>query len=125
LGYELCDSRACSRFDVTEAKVKFAVPATPANHDLLAYRIDSQRVAIVTEKLFPTIREPAELIQALAQFIAELKIVSETHSARSAFIGDLAMGAHWTISRMASDSQQSLNSRGSHPTRAKAMRRPS
>jgi hypothetical protein len=66
LGYELCDSRACSRFDVTEAKVKFAVPATPAKHDLLAYRIDSQRVAIVTEKLYPAIREPAELVRALA-----------------------------------------------------------
>src|SRR5262245_47338035 len=77
LGYELCDSRACSRIDVTEAKVKFAVPSTPANHDLLAYRVDSQRVAVVTEKLFPVIREPAELVRTLAQFIPELKIVSE------------------------------------------------
>jgi hypothetical protein len=98
LGYELCDSRACSRFATAEAKAKFAVPATPANHDLLGYRIDSQRVAIVTAKLFPVSREAAELVRPLAQFIPELRIVSETHSARSAFIGDLAMGAHWTIS---------------------------
>src|SRR5262249_26054147 len=56
------------------------------------------RVAIVTEKLGLVSRDPAELVRPLAQFIPKLEIVSETHKARSAFIGDLAMGADWTIS---------------------------
>jgi hypothetical protein len=78
--------------------VKFGVPATPATHDLLAYRIDSQRVAIVTEKLGPVSREPVELVRPLAQLIPQLEIVSQTHQARSGFTGNLVMGGHWTIS---------------------------
>jgi hypothetical protein len=63
----------------------------------LAYRIDSQRVAILSEKLGSVSREPAGVIRPLAQFIPELKIVSATENARAAFVGDLAIGAHWTI----------------------------
>jgi hypothetical protein len=59
---------------------------------------DGGSIAIVTEKLFSVIREPAEVVQPLPQFIAELKVVPETQSARSAFVGDLAIAAHWTIS---------------------------
>src|SRR5262245_50292702 len=98
LGYQLCDTRTCSQFAVTQARVKFTVAAPAANHDLLAYRVDSQRVAIVTEKFGLVSRDPAETVRPVAQFIPKLEIVSETHNARPAFIGDLAMGADWTIS---------------------------
>jgi hypothetical protein len=98
LGYQLCDSHTCSRFTVIRAKVKFSVPAPQIDHDLLAFRIDSQRVAIVTEKLGPGSREAAELVRPLAQLIPQLGIVSQTHQAHSAFTGNLAMGAQWTIS---------------------------
>jgi hypothetical protein len=98
LGYQLCNSRACSRFAVTQAKVKFTVPPPQTDHDLLAYRIDSQRVAIVTETLGPLSREPSETVRPIARFIPQLEVVPETHDARPAFKGDLAMGADWTVS---------------------------
>ena len=96
-GYQLCDSRACGAFATLQSTANFNVEESPQSQDRLAYRVDSQRVVIVTEMLNALTSEPSDLIRPLAQLIPQVAILPEGHEARSRFAGDLRMGARWTI----------------------------
>ena len=102
LGYQLCDSRACGAFATLDARAKFNVEERPLSQDLLAYRLDSRRVVIVTQMLHRLGTEPTDLIQPLARFIPQVAILPEPHEARSRFVGDFRLGARWTIASKSS-----------------------
>ncbi len=96
-GYQLCDSRGCGEFATLDARANFNVEEPPQSQDLLAYRLDSRRVVIVTQMLHRLSTEPTDLIRPLAQFIPQVATLPDRHEARSRFVGHFRLGARWTI----------------------------
>jgi len=101
-GYQLCDSHACGAFATLDSRANFNVEEPKRSQDLLAYRLDSQHVVIVTQMLHRFSIEPTDLIRPLARFIPQVAILPERHEARSRFVGDFRLGARWTIASKSS-----------------------
>src|SRR6266567_2398936 len=101
-GYQLCDSRSCGAFVTLDARANFNVEGPPQSQDLLAYRLDSRRVVIVTQMLQRLSTEPTDVIRPLAQFIPQVAILPDRHEARSRFVRDFRLGARWTIASKSS-----------------------
>jgi hypothetical protein len=97
-GYELCDARSCTGPATVDAKATLDVQEPRPDPNRLAYRVDSQRVAILTDMTAHTVARPGDTIRPVAQFIPPLTIVAENDDVRKRFNGQLAMGAHWKIS---------------------------
>src|SRR5262245_33707473 len=97
-GYELCDARSCTGPATVDAKATLDVQEPRPDPNRLAYRVDSQRVAILTDMTARIVARPGDLIRPIAQFIPSLTIVPQNDEVRTRFNGQLAMGAHWTIS---------------------------
>jgi len=96
-GYQLCDSKACSDVAVATTQTKLNIEEPSPNQYLLAYRVDSQRVVIVTETSNPVSGDHTDLIRPLARFVPQIAILPPRHEARSRFVGDFGMGVPWTI----------------------------
>jgi hypothetical protein len=97
-GYELCDARSCTGPATVDAKATLDVQESRPDPNQLAYRVDSQRVAILTDMTAHTVARPGDAIRPIAQFIPPLTIVPQNDDVRQRFNGQLAMGAHWKIS---------------------------
>jgi hypothetical protein len=97
-GYELCDARSCTGPATVDAKATLDVQESRPDPNRLAYRVDSQRVAILTDMTAHTVARPGDAIRPIAQFIPSLTIVPQNDDVRKRFKGQLAMGAHWKIS---------------------------
>jgi hypothetical protein len=96
-GYQLCDSLACAPPAIETAHIRLDVQEAPAPAQLLGYRVDAQRVALVTARHSALTSDPDDAIRPLAQFLPPVWLLPAGHPARSQFTGDFEMGSHWTI----------------------------
>jgi hypothetical protein len=96
-GYQLCDSRACAPPAMESASVRLDVQEPEPPVRLLGYRVDAQRVALVTATQSALTSDPVDAIKPLAQFLPRIWPLPPDHPARSEFAGDFTMGGHWTI----------------------------
>ena len=95
--YQLCDSHMCTPVTMSVAKTVIDVQETPPRQSLLAYRLDSQRVVIVTEMKDSIGNQVSDLLRPVARMIPQIALIPENQAARSRFVGDFRMGAPWVI----------------------------
>jgi hypothetical protein len=96
--HQLCDSRRCAAVTISTAQTAFDVQeAVPADSPRLAYRADSQRVAIVTDMKDRVNPKPPDLIHLVARMVPPMFVIPENERARSRFSGRFALGGRWSI----------------------------
>jgi hypothetical protein len=95
--HQLCDSHTCTAVTMSVAKTVIDVQEPPPTQSLLAYRLDSQRVVIVTEMKDSIGNQASDLLRPVARMIPQVALIPENHAARSRFVGDFRVGAPWII----------------------------